>query len=113
VIRSRSFDSQGPLKTNAGRTFSTMPRSTNQTSPRFGTLLFLVEHLEGNTSALLNVFVCQRLAVKFPGSRRSKSSDALPQLLPYRALFGERQRSNLLQHSLGFRTHDLKYTSPA
>jgi hypothetical protein len=110
VMTTRSFTSQGPLKINAGRTFSTIPRSTSQTSPRFGTFLLFVEHLERDTSALLNVFVCQRFAVKLPDSRRRKLTDALPQLLPNRALIRDGQRSNLLEHRLGFRTHVLNDT---
>ena len=35
-IRHRSASSKGMLRTRAGRTFAAMPKSTSQTSPRFG-----------------------------------------------------------------------------
>src|SRR5438876_11564508 len=68
VMMSRSMAAHGPLKIRAGLTFSTMPRSTNQTSPRFGTLLLFVQRLERDAGALRNVVVRQRLAIEFNGS---------------------------------------------
>jgi len=38
----------------AGRTFSTMPRSTSQTSPRLGTLFLLIEHGDCDAGAVGN-----------------------------------------------------------
>jgi len=113
VIISRSFASQGPLNTSAGRTFSTMPGSTNQTSPRAGPFLLLVQHLESDARALLDVFVRQRLAIKLPGSRRGPRSDALPQLLQQRVLIADGQCPDFVQNGPGFLTHGLKYTIPA
>ena len=105
VIMSRSFASHGPLKTNAGRTFSTMPRSTNQTSPRPGTLLLFVKHLESHARALLNVFVRQGFAIKLPGNWRGPFSDALLQVPQQRLLIADGQCPDLFQHNLCFRAH--------
>jgi hypothetical protein len=97
-----------PLKTNAGRTFSTMPRSINQTSPRPGTLLLFVQHWEIDARALLNVFVRQGFAIKLPGNRRGLLSDALLQVPQQRVLIADGQCPDLFQHYLCFRTHACK-----
>jgi hypothetical protein len=72
--------------TRAGLTFSTMPRSTNQTSPRSGAFFLLVKHLECNARALLNILVRQRLAVKPGGSRGGRLPNGLPQFPQKRLL---------------------------
>ena len=58
VMRLRSAEPQGPLNTRAGLTFSTIPRSTSQTSPRFGTFFLFVQSLESNPSAFFDVAIC-------------------------------------------------------
>src|SRR5205807_1969247 len=69
VMMSRSLSPQGPLRTRAGRTFSIMPRSTSQTSPRLGAFFILVEQVESHARSVRDVFVGERLAVDLGGSR--------------------------------------------
>jgi hypothetical protein len=85
-----------------------MPRSTNQTSPRPGTLLLFVKHLESDARALLNVFVRQGFAIKLPGNRRGLLSDALLQVPQQRMLIADGQCPDLFQHNLCFRAHTFK-----
>src|ERR1017187_5046328 len=99
VMTSRSVAPQGPLRTRAGRTFSAMPRSTSQTSPRFGMLFLLIEHGEGDAGAAGDVLVRQRLAVEFNGC------NAALQFLPQCLLFSGRERLKLFQNGFSLRAH--------
>ena len=44
VAIARSVSAKGMLRMRTGRTFSIMPQSQSQTSPRLGTTFLLVEH---------------------------------------------------------------------
>ena len=90
-----------------------MPRSTNQTSPRPGTFLLFVKHLESDARALVNIFVRQRLAVKFRRGRSARLSKTLPQFQQKRALVAHRQLPDFVQNGLCFRTHQQDFTVPA
>src|ERR1039458_8988824 len=97
VMTSRSVAPQGPLRMSAGRTFSTMPKSTSQTSPRFAMRFLLIKHGKGDAGAAGNVLVRQRLAVEFDG--RNPPLQFPPQLL----FFSGRERLKLFQNRFGLR----------
>src|SRR5688572_12662624 len=59
---------QGPLRISAGRTFSIIPRSTSQTSPRFATFFLLIQKSKHLPGAFGDIFVAQWLiAIQFRG----------------------------------------------
>lgn len=88
-----------PLRTRARRTFSAMPRSTSQTSPRFGMLFLLIKHGEGDAGAAGNVLVRQRLAVEFDGR------NAPLQFPPQHLFFRGREHFKLFQNGFSLRAH--------
>ena len=76
-----------------------MPRSTSQTSPRFGVLFLLIKHGEGDAGAAGNVPVRQWLAVEFDGR------NAPLQFPPQPLFFRGRERLKLFQNGFNRRAH--------
>src|SRR5260221_10988841 len=109
VIIARSFVPQGPLRITAGRTFWIMPRSTNQTSPRLGTLFLVVQHLKSHAGAFRDVVIRQWLTVEF--NRGRFFANAPRQFPPHLALFRERQSFELLQNALSLCAHSGEHYS--
>ena len=101
-MMSRSFASHGLLMIRAGRIFSTMPGSANQTSPRFGKSRLPVQHLESDAGALRDVLGGRLFAVKLRESWLRQRAEALPQSAPEGVLLADRQGSNFVQNGLGF-----------
>ena len=63
VMRSRSSSTQPPLNTSAGRTFSTMPKSTSQISPRLGLGFIGIKSRERYSGGIGDVIIGQRFRV--------------------------------------------------
>src|SRR5436309_4828752 len=77
VRTARSVSVKGTLKMRTGRTFSTMPQSNNQTSPRLGGTLFLVEHRGQLVSGSSGDVIAQRAGIP----RRQVVNDLAHKLL--------------------------------
>jgi hypothetical protein len=64
VTIARSASPYGTLKTTMGRVLAVAPRSNNQTSPRQGCILFLVEEAEERLAGLSNLAIRKRPGIE-------------------------------------------------
>lgn len=92
-----SVSAKGMLKTITGRTFSAMPQSNIQTSPRLGVMFFAFEY-----GSQVVAGACQHLVLQRAGVNWRQP----PEELSYEHLFFcRRQRIKRHQQSRGFSTH--------
>jgi len=97
VIRARSESENGTLMSSAGRTFSAMPRSTSQTSPRLGIGFLPVQKGEGLRGQLGQCFIGDVTIIQVAGQLDDLVAQ-FPQVLRWQGL-------DFLQQSLGGDAH--------
>lgn len=69
-IRARSLSPNATLRISAGRTFSAMPRSSSQTSPRTGFIFLCIKHSEERIRRVSGFFVVQRARIERNGAAK-------------------------------------------